>query len=745
METQSVPRKLLYFLKNSHLILLVIFLSLAGTRAMAGATADSVWLGKQQGTLTYGSSGVVTYKVYVRKSGNGGTGRIDINASSTVPGISVQLSSNHLVIGGNEDIDSSITLTVTISGTTGVGAAFTVAIQDGGNPVINTASPMALGINPLPLTPVFTVANKVYDGNTTATIMSRSVTGNIINGDIVSLLGTSGTATFDNKNVGTGKTVTASGFQLTGASAKNYYLNEASAKANITQRSITVTADAKIKTFNDGDPALTYQITSGSLAPGDAFTGTLTRAAGESAKSPNTYAIMQGSLSLNNNYSLQFIGANLTIHNIPITGLSTNFNPILCNGSTTSVAVTAGGGDGALQYQLSGTKSYSFQSASNFTNVPAGNYTLTVRDADGFISTSDVVISEPLALKATITNSTNVIGCWGAKNATLTVNGDGGTAPYNYSVIDPYNSTNGQTNTTGYFTELFGNESSKMGRYVKVTDANGCAYQVPEPVNLGTGGLIKNVSTVVTNVSCLTQGAITTIYSGGVGALTYHLDGPVAASNSTGIFADLTAGTYTISTSDTNGCTKMKTVVVKNQANLAVHITAKKNTSCSAANDGTVTLKPGGGKAPYLYSIDGNFSETAVFTDLAAGTYIGTVKDANGCTASAEFTIAASKKSCSVMAATQTDFAVANVSKLPEGISVQAFPNPSPTIFKVQIHTRSNEKVHVMVRDTYGRVLYEQVGTGDNVYSFGDKFPAGLYMLEVVQGSVAKTIKLIKQ
>ncbi len=44
---------------------------------------------------------------------------------------------------------------------------------------------------------------------------------------------------------------------------------------------MTVTADPQTKVYGDADPALTYQITSGSLAFSDEFTGSLTRDAGE--------------------------------------------------------------------------------------------------------------------------------------------------------------------------------------------------------------------------------------------------------------------------------------------------------------------------------------------------------------------------------------------------------------------------------------------------------------------------------
>src|SRR5207302_8689786 len=73
---------------------------------------------------------------------------------------------------------------------------------------------------------------------------------------------------------------------------------------------ITATADAKSKQYGAADPPLTYQVTTGALASGDAFSGALRRVAGESVGS---YAIQQGTLALNTNYLLTYVGANLTI------------------------------------------------------------------------------------------------------------------------------------------------------------------------------------------------------------------------------------------------------------------------------------------------------------------------------------------------------------------------------------------------------------------------------------------------
>lgn len=84
----------------------------------------------------------------------------------------------------------------------------------------------------------------------------------------------------------------------------------------VNKRNIAVTADAKTKVYGDPDPVLTYQITPGSLVSGDSFTGALTRVSGELA---GKYDIQQGTLSLNSNYNVTYVGASLTIAARPIT------------------------------------------------------------------------------------------------------------------------------------------------------------------------------------------------------------------------------------------------------------------------------------------------------------------------------------------------------------------------------------------------------------------------------------------
>ncbi len=95
----------------------------------------------------------------------------------------------------------------------------------------------------------------------------------------------------------------------------NYVLDVTGGELTITMREITVTADAAEKVYGDVDPALTFQVTAGSLLPGDELTGSLEREAGEDV---GTRAITQGTLD-NGNYAITFASADLTIDARPIT------------------------------------------------------------------------------------------------------------------------------------------------------------------------------------------------------------------------------------------------------------------------------------------------------------------------------------------------------------------------------------------------------------------------------------------
>src|SRR6185295_7198243 len=136
-----------------------------------------------------------------------------------------------------------------------------------------------------------------------------------------------------------GETVAAYAInQGTVALNSNYVLSYISDNLTINTRAVTITADPKSKIYGDADPALTYQISSGSLAFTDAFTGSLTRDAGETVAA---YAINQGTVALNSNYVLSYISDNLTINTRAVTI------------TADPKSKTYGNADPALTYQIS--------------------------------------------------------------------------------------------------------------------------------------------------------------------------------------------------------------------------------------------------------------------------------------------------------------------------------------------------------------------------------------------------------
>ena len=116
-----------------------------------------------------------------------------------------------------------------------------------------------------------TAANKTYDGSTAATLNTAGATlQGVTPGDDVSLVTSGASGTFADKNIGSSKTVTVSGLTLSGTAAGNYTLAQPTVSANITPRSITVTAAANNKVYDGTTIAgAVPTVTSGSLASGD--------------------------------------------------------------------------------------------------------------------------------------------------------------------------------------------------------------------------------------------------------------------------------------------------------------------------------------------------------------------------------------------------------------------------------------------------------------------------------------------
>jgi len=285
-------------------------------------------------------------------------------------------------------------------------------------------------------------------------------------------------------------------------------------------------------------------------------------------------------------------------------GSSTN---ILCNGgSNGSATVSASGGTAAYTFLWSNG-----MAMATATGLSAGTYTVTVTDANGCTDTDVVTITEPAVLVASISSSSNV-SCNGANDGSATVSASGGTAAYTYLW------SNGSSSAT--VTGL------AAGTYtITVTDANGCIDTDVVSITQPTA-LVAAISSQF-DIACNggNTGSATASASGGTAAYTYSWSNGATTVTASG----LTAGTYTVTITDANGCTDTENVTLTEPA-LLVLSTTSTDVTCNGGIDGAVDLTVSGGTSPFSYSWS-NGSVTEDLSGVASGTYTVIVTDVNGC------------------------------------------------------------------------------------------------------------------
>ena len=169
-------------------------------------------------------------------------------------------------------------------------------------------------ISPKAVTAVVTVSTKTYDKTTDAEVTATVDTG--ITGQTLTITGLAGT--FDNKNAGTGKTVTinSTNAQVTagaGTKASNYSITyPAESTGSIQAASLTIKVNDASKHIGKADPAFSYSVITGIFVEGDSISGiTFTRTAGETA---GTYDITATeTVGSNPNYNITITDGTLTI------------------------------------------------------------------------------------------------------------------------------------------------------------------------------------------------------------------------------------------------------------------------------------------------------------------------------------------------------------------------------------------------------------------------------------------------
>jgi len=253
-----------------------------------------------------------------------------------------------------------------------------------------------LTVDPKPVTITgLSAADKQYDGTTTATVSGEAVISGLVGDDDVSVV--AGTAAFADKTVGTGKTVTFSGYSLSGADAGNYSLSAqpANATANITAKPVTITGLSAANKQYDGTTAATVTsvaVINGKIDGDDVSANGTAAFADKNAGTGKTVIFSGWSLDGADagNYSLSAQPANamasITAKPVTITGLSAANKQY--DGTTTAtvtgVAVISGKMDGDTVTVSAGTAEFADALVGNGKTVTFRDWSLTGTDAGNY-------------------------------------------------------------------------------------------------------------------------------------------------------------------------------------------------------------------------------------------------------------------------------------------------------------------------------------------------------------------------
>jgi gliding motility-associated-like protein len=302
--------------------------------------------------------------------------------------------------------------------------------------------------------------------------------------------------------------------------------------------------------------------------------------------------------------------AHVSIIQTPGLSITMSQANVVCNGNGNgSATVVANNGSSPFTYTWSngGTNP-------SISNLTPGTYTVHVSDNTGCSANGSVTITQPSLLNAIVANLSN-ISCYGLNNGSATMAVLGGSPAYTYL----WNTVPQQT------TAQPGN--LPPGTYLGVvTDSHGCKDSVEVTIQQPTQLNVTITNPV--NATCgLPNGSATASASGGTAPYTYHWNTSPVQTDS--IADNISAGTYTVTVTDSKGC--IDNAVVTLTQSPAVYVnTTPDDVSCHGLSNGSVTASLSGGTQPITY-IWSNAQTGLTINNLVAGSYTIIATDNLGC------------------------------------------------------------------------------------------------------------------
>ncbi len=290
-------------------------------------------------------------------------------------------------------------------------------------------------------------------------------------------------------------------------------------------------------------------------------------------------------------------------------GVNVVVDSVVCNGTSTGSA-TATGTNGAGPFIYTWNTSPILTFDQTISDVPAGEYIVTVTDG-GCTVLDTIMIGEPPLLEVTATPSG--VSCSGGNDGSVSTIVVGGVSPYTYLWNDMQDTPVATGLTAGTYT-------------VEVTDAKGCVMNATAMVTEPNG---MNLSATSVDVTCFGEntGSIDLEVVGGSMPYMYSWDDISTNQDRNNLVANI----YCVTITDSNLCTKDTCITIAQPDSISLMMTSTSTTCLGNNSDGTATVVATGGVGN-TYSFlwpDGQTNSTAI--GLNPGNYCVMVSDANGC------------------------------------------------------------------------------------------------------------------
>ena len=301
------------------------------------------------------------------------------------------------------------------------------------------------------------------------------------------------------------------------------------------------------------------------------------------------------------------------------------FITVTVNGGTAGYTIT---GIGAAVIIATGPNSHTY------TGLTAGNYTITVTDANGCDSSITILLVNPLDI--TLSATTMPVSCFGGNDGTIIFSASGGTGTLSYSTV-PESSSGPVVAGNNTISNL------SAGIYTLIiTDQNGCQESITvvvlQPTQLSIDGIPSQVICYDNNGN---GGAIDITVGGGTPGYTYLWTGPVITPSNQDQ-SELTPGIYCVTVTDANGCSDSTCLQINPPPPLLTITEIHTDPLCHDDANGSITATFDGGTPGYTITGIGaavtipTGPNSYTFLNLAAGTYVITITDAYGCSVSLE-------------------------------------------------------------------------------------------------------------